>query len=92
MEPQQHHQRPFASPQARPTPRQIETPGAGTTPWSYAPPRTTEESPRIAPTERSMPPEAITIAIPSAMIPISVSCAPMLVTKFEVVRKYGEAT
>src|SRR5690349_9915167 len=48
-----------------------------------------EDNARIAPTDRSMPPDAITIAMPSARMPFSVSCVAML-EMFDPVRNDGD--
>src|SRR5579859_3708780 len=49
----------------------------------------TEERARIEPTDRSIPPEAMTTAMPRAMRPFSVSRA-MMLNRFELVRKSGD--
>src|SRR5919197_1042420 len=60
-------------------------------PYAYSWPIVIEESATMAPTNRSMPPEAITIAMPMAIRPISASRR-VTVKKFDAVRKLGDSS
>lgn len=62
---------PFTSPHKTPTKKPDKTLASGCTPKSCInKPITTPDSPKIDPTERSIPPVIITIVMPQAMTPM----------------------